>query len=290
MRLNAYTLLGDPSFLAASVASYYDAVDRVVVSFDEAHLGWAGDAIPIEACLNQLRHVDVESKIDLRPGDFSHFELPLTECETRHRQAALDAASDGADWVIQLDGDEVVPDLRVFVEMIKRADAAGAAGLDFPSRWIYARTRGGRFLEGCSRWWRPAAAYPGPLAVRAGSKLSNARQCEADLFRVDFRTRNTDPWRYAGHPVDATVPVDAGVLHFSWVRTIAEMNAKAQMSPHRDGANWPAEIRRWQHRQRHPWLTTAMTPFRKRGELHPQWLRMVSLPITPRPRFESPEN
>jgi hypothetical protein len=290
VRLAAYTLAGDPSYLAASVASYYDAVDRVVTSFDEAHVGWNGDAIPVEHCLNELRHIDVESKVDPRPGDFSHFGLPLMECETLQRQAALDVASEGVDWVIQLDGDEVIPDLQAFVEMIERADARGAVGLDYPSRWIYSAIRGGRFLEGCSRWWRPAASYPGPLAVRAGAKLSHARQCEGRLFRVDFRTKNTDPWRLRDHPVDTTVPVEAGVLHFSWVRTLDEMNIKADMSGHRNGVNWAVEIRRWKHRQRHPWLTTALTPLRRRGELHPQWLRIAQLPVIPEKTITSRES
>jgi hypothetical protein len=267
--------------LAASVTSYYAAVERVVVSFDESRVGWNGGTIPIDDCLRELHQVDVESKIDLRPGDFSNFELPLMECETRQRQAALDLASEGVDWVIQLDGDEVIPDLHAFVEMIERADDRGAVGLDYPSRWIYAAIRAGRFLEGSSRWWQPAAGYPGPLAVRAGSKLSHARQCEGELFRVDFRTKNTDPWRLRDHPVDTTVPVEAGVLHFSWVRTLEEMNIKAEMSGHRDGVNWPVEIRRWKHRQRHPWLTTALTPLRRRGKLHPQWLRITRLPVIP---------
>jgi hypothetical protein len=260
-------------------------VDRLVVSFDKAHRGWGGGAIPVDDCLEELRRIDCEAKIDLRPGDFSHPELPPGECETRERQAALDVASEGADWVVQLDGDEVIPNLRVLVEMIERADAVGAVGLDYPSRWIYARIRGHLFLEGSSRWWRPAAGYPGPLAVRAGSKLSYARQCNGDLFRVDFRATNTDPWRSRAYPVHATVPVDAGVLHFSWVRTLAEMNAKAEMSPHRDDVNWHDEIRRWQYRQRHPWLATALTPFRRRGKLHPQRLRIVRLPLDPPARL-----
>ena len=281
MRLSAYTLLGDPAFLGASVASYYDAVDRVVVSFDEGHLGWGGDAIPIEDCLRELQLIDAGSKIDLRPGDFSHRELSLVECETRQRQHALDAASVGADWVIQLDGDEIVPDLLAFVEMIQRADAAGAGGLDYPSRWIYACVHGNRFLEGCSRRWGPAASYPGPLAVRSGLKLSNARQCDSELFRVDFRARNTDPWRHRDHQVDATLPVECGVLHFSWVRTLEEMHAKAEMSAHRNAVDWADEIRRWQRRQLHPWVTAALTPLRRRGDLHPQWLRVARLPIAP---------
>jgi hypothetical protein len=276
--------------LAASVASYCGAVDRLVVSFDERHLSWNGSAIPVEDCLNQLRRADVGCKIDLRSGHYSATDVHPMENETRQRRDALHAASTGADWVIQLDGDEIVPDLATFVTMIERAETAGAVGLDYPSRWIYARLTDGRFLEGCTRWCRAAASYPGPLAVRADAKLVHARQCDGQLFRVDFRSRNTDPWRDRDHPVDTTVPLAAGVLHFSWVRTLEELNAKAEMSGHRDDADWRARIQRWQRHKRHPWLTTALTPLRRRGDLHPQWLRIVSLPTTPQPRFENPED
>jgi hypothetical protein len=283
LRTNAYVLAADPAFLAASVRSYYDAVDRIVVSYDEKHLSWSGRPIPVEICLTELRTVDSKGKLDLRPGDYSHPGLHAMECETRQRRAALESASEEADWVLQLDNDEIIPNLSVFIEMVSRADAGSATGLDFPSRWIYARTRGGRFLEACTRWWRTAAGYPGPLAVRAGAFLKHARQCEGPLFRVDFRERNTDPWRGPGAQVHATVPVDAGVLHFSWVRTVEEMMLKAQISGHREAVDWRSEIRQWRRRQRHPRLTTALTPLRRRGELHPAWLRLVDLAIDPPP-------
>jgi hypothetical protein len=281
VRANAYVLAGDPTFLAASVQSYYDAVDRIVVSYDKSHLSWSGEAIPVDACLRELREVDPKGKLDLQSGAYSHPGVSGMECETSQRRAALASASEGADWVLQLDSDEVIPDLSVFMEMLSRTDAASASGLDFPSRWIYARTLDGRFLEGCSRWWRAAAGYPGPLAVRAGALLKHARQCEGPLFRVDFRKRNTDPWRGRDTPVHATVPVHAGVLHFSWVRTAEEMATKAKISGHRDAVDWQAGIRRWRRHQRHPRIATALTPLRRRGLLHPTWLRLVDLPVDP---------
>jgi hypothetical protein len=281
VRINAYLLCADPAFLGASVASYYDAVDRIVVCYDQDHLSWSGQPLPLERCFAELAQADPDGKLELTPGRLSHPDLPPMECETRARRLGLGVASEGADWVLQIDGDEVVPSLAALVEMLERADRASAEGLDFPSRWIYARAANGRFLEGCSRWWRHAAGYPGALAVRAGSETTLARHCTGRLFRVDFRDTNTDPWRLPDTPVDATVGVDDAVLHFSWVRTSAEMAEKAAVSSHRDDADWQQELRRWLRRQRHPWTTAALTPFRRRGSIHPNWLRLSRLPLDP---------
>jgi hypothetical protein len=283
VRINAYLLCADPAFQGASVASYYDAVDRIVVCYDDDHLSWSGQPLPLERCFAELAQADPDGKLELTPGRLSHPDLPPMECETRARRLGLAAASEGADWVLQIDGDEVVPRLGVFVEMLERADQASADGLDFPSRWIYARTADGRYLEACSRWWRHAAGYPGALAVRAGSPITHARHCTGRLFRVDFRDTNTDPWRLPDTPVDATVGVDDGVLHLSWVRTPAELAEKAVVSSHRDDADWDKELRQWLWRQRHPRAAVALTPLRRRGSLHPNWLRLSRLPLDPPP-------
>jgi hypothetical protein len=282
VRVNAYVMAADPVFLAASVHSYYDGVGRIVVSYDENRLSWSGEPIPVGDCLAELSQIDRDSKLDFSPGRYSHPELPPLDCETRQRQAALDSASKDAEWVLQLDSDEVIPDFGAFSEMVLRADRSGADALEFPSRWLYARTGERRYLEVSSRWWRAAAGYPGPLAVRAGTRLRLARQCEGSIFRVDFRRQSTDPWHPRDAPVHATVPVDDGVLHFSWVRSGEQMERKAATSGHRDDFNWQARLRRWRFHQRHPLIAVALTPLRRKR--HPTWLRRASVPIDPAAR------
>jgi len=277
VRVNAYLIAGDPAFLTASVNSYYEIVNRIIVSYDANGVSWAGGKLAVAECLAELRQLDGEQKIDLRPGEFSNPELPPGECETRQRRDALLAASEDSDWVLQLDTDEVIPDASVFVEMLVRADRKHADGLDFPSRWLYAHIRDRLFLEACTRWWRPAAGYPGSLAVRSGTSLRYARQCEGQLFRCDFRSRNTDPWRPRNAEVDTTVPLRAGVLHFSWVRTPDQLRYKAEISPHRFDVDWETAIRKWEARQRHPLIAMATTPLRRMEPSYPVWLRVVEI-------------
>ena len=206
--------------MAASVRAYYEVVDRIVVSYDRDGKSWSGEPRRLTSASPSSAAVDlvVEGLVHLTQT-FSNPTASPFDCETRQRQSSLDAAGKEAEWVLQLDTDEVIPRMEPFMEMLRRADAAGAIGLHFPSRWLYARAGSGTYLEFCSRWWRAAAGYPGPLAVRRGTRLTLARQCEGTLFRVDFRRRNTDPlaspdcaWFHA------TVPVADGVLHFAWVR------------------------------------------------------------------------
>lgn len=282
MRINAYVLAADPAYLATSVSSYYSLVDRIVVSFDRDHVGWTGQPIPVSDCFKQLALVDPEGKLDYRPGSYCAPARHLLEADTAQRQDALDAASEGADWVVQLDGDEVMADPGVFADMLSRAAAASSGALDYPSRWIHGRAVDGQWLELSTRYWRSSASYPGPLAVVAGTRLKLARQADASLFRVDFRRRNTDPWHSPSVPVHAVISVDAAVLHFSWAREEEDLRAKARVSSHSNDFDWDDAIRRWKWRLHHPRLAVLSTPLRSRGGLGSNaWLRRTRLTIEP---------
>lgn len=262
-RLNAYVLAGDPAWAEVSIGSYYAMVDRIVVSFDRSHRSWSGHPLSVEASLERITAADPDGKLVLLPGDHvMTSERSLMATETAQRQAALDAASDGADWVIQLDTDEVVTDPRALLGSIDEADAHGASALDYPLRTVYAAARGGRYLEQCGRFWTPQAAYPGPIAVRAGTRLDVARQAgAATRYRVDMAARNTDPAQPRGIRVDAAVPASAAILHLSWVRTESQMAEKRRVSGYAGNRDWDRDLERWRRRARHPWLTAAGAPF-----------------------------
>lgn len=262
MRLNAYVLAGDPAWVPESLGSYYGLVDRIVVSYDRSGRSWSGARLSIDAALRRIAEFDVDGKTVLLPGDHADESRNPVRVETFQRQAALDAASDGADWVLQLDTDEIVPEPAVFSGFIVRADDGGADALAYPARTLYARTRSGLFLEQCGRFWTPQAGYPGPVAVRAGTTLSVARQAaSAPHFRVDMSAWNTDPAHPRGTPVHATVPPAHAILHMSWVRTEAQMREKSVVSGYATTQNWNRELPRWRARSAHPRITVLRTPF-----------------------------
>jgi hypothetical protein len=265
LRLNAYVLAADPSWIEESVTSYYHLVERIVVSYDETATSWTGVPISTEECLKRLRAVDVESKMEFRPGRYYRPDFHPLSNDTYQRQAAVDAASVGADWVLQLDTDEVLGDPDEFVRSLKAAQEQGFTGLEYPSRILYQHVRGRLYLEQCTRLWSVSAHYPGAMAVAAGSTLVHCRQADVRLFRVDFKDRNTDPSHPSEAPVHRVVRQAQGIIHYSWVRSESAMLEKSQSTGHAHDFDWDAVVRRWRARGRHPVRTVAGTPFR-RGE------------------------
>ena len=273
MRLHAYVLAADPAFLAQSVQSYYDVVDRIVVSYDAEGLSWTGTPIPVEQCLEILRAIDTEDKCVFVPGAFARLDHEPLENDTYQRQTALDLASEGADWVLQLDTDEVLPSSAPLVSAIRSAEASGHGGVDYPARWLYARVGPGTYLEASTRSGRPAASFPGPLAVRSGTTLRHCRQADVPLFRVVLRPWNTDPF----HPRTATVHEVVGhedaVIHYSWVRSDETMRRKFGWSGHTAVYSRPDVYDAWVRRARHPRLTALTSPLRSRD-----WYRVTHAP------------
>ncbi|WP_396655855.1 hypothetical protein [Microbacterium sp.] len=261
MKINAYVLAGDPAWAAQSIHSYYHLVNEIVVSFDRSRRSWAGHPLSVDESLARIATADPEGKVRHLPGDHVDPNRYALRVETEQRQIALDAASAGADWVIQLDTDEIVRSPGTFREHIRLADSRAADAVEFPSRLLHVRTKSGQFLERCGRWWQTQSAYPGPLAVRAGTKLTLARQSKGiATHRVDVRPWNTDPVQPRGVPVHGVIrPADA-VVHLSWVRTEAQMAEKRVVSGHARDRDWERDIRRWRAATRHPWLTTMRTP------------------------------
>lgn len=263
---NAYVLAGDPAWADTSIASYYAMVDRIIVSFDRSHRSWGGFPLSVDESIRRICAADPEGKVVLLPGDHVADGRSLMEVETAQRQAALDAASEGAEWVLQFDTDEILPRTEALLHQVGIADAGGADAVDFPLRDIYAATAGGRYLERCSRLWTTQAAYPGPLAVRAGTTLTVARQAGGVRHhRVDLARRNTDPSHPRDAPVHAVIDRDDAVLHMSWVRTEAQMLEKSRVSGYAHTFDRERELARWRWRMRHPMLTAASAPFVHRG-------------------------
>jgi hypothetical protein len=262
MRLNAYVLAGDPAWIEQSIASYYDHVSRIVVSYDVNGRSWSGAPLSVDEALRRISAVDPDGKIMLLPGDHvgAQHQHPL-EAETEQRQQALDAASEGADWVLQLDTDEILPSMDAVLKHLEAANARGAKSLEFPARAFYARAYNGRFLEHCSRWWTIQAGYPGPILVSAGTRLTHARQAaQTPLYRVDISPWNSDPAHGRTTRVHAVVPPEHAIIHLSWVRTEEQMREKSIVSGHASARNWNDELRRWRMRAAHPLRTVALTP------------------------------
>ncbi|MGI8457556.1 MAG: hypothetical protein ACR2LI_05535 [Propionibacteriaceae bacterium] len=285
--LSAYVLAGDPWWLEASVRSYYHLVDRIVVSYDQDHLSWTGTPLPVPECLDLIAALDVDDKCVYQPGHYARLDHHPLDNDTFQRQCALDAAGEDADWVIQLDTDEVLQRPDVFAGCVRDADEHAADGVEFPARWLYNTAGPSRFtrfvgrpdrpwfLERCRRFWGISATFPGPVAVRPGTQLTVARQGAAELFRVDYRAHNTDTHHPADAPVHRVIGADEGILHFSWVRDAAYMARKTGWSGHTTEYAEPRRIRNWRLRAKAPLATEAAVLWANRDERY----RLVQLEV-----------
>ena len=275
MHINAYILAADPAWIEASIASYYALVETIVVSYDAEAASWSSTPLPVEECISRLRRIDPEGKFRFHAGHFARRECDPLENDTRQRQDALDLAGKGADWVLQIDTDEVLADPAAFTACLEEADRRGFNGMEYPARWLYRGLAEDRYLERCTHLWGAAANYPGPVAVRPGARLHCARQCDARLFRVDFRRRNTDPFHGGDAPVHRVVRPSQGIFHFSWIREEAELIRKTSAWGH-SRENWSAAIAYWRWAGRHPRLAALTTPLRP----YARRFRIITLPAT----------
>src|SRR6516162_3884119 len=119
MKLNAYVLAADPTWIQASVLSYYEIVSTLIISYDKRGLGWTGVPVPVEESLALLRAIDEDHKMKFIAGDFARLEHSPIENDTYQRRCALEQASANCDWVLMLDSDEVLPDAGKFVQRLR---------------------------------------------------------------------------------------------------------------------------------------------------------------------------
>lgn len=284
MRLNAYVLAADPAWLEASVSSYYGLVDEIIVSSDQNGLGWTGKPVKSAECIERLKAIDVDGKLRFIAGHYARLEYHPVVNDTYQRQVAFDEASKGADWVLHLDSDEVLAKACVFRACLEEANLHGFGALDFPGRFLYKQVGQGRYLEMCSRFWRIAAGYPGPVAAKPGTRLRLCRQCDASLFRVDFRERSTSLAHPRTTPVHRKIGEHEGIYHYTWVRDEESMIRKTQTWGHAPDKVWDSELAHWLWSGRHPYLSMLSSIWR-RGDItkHLRIVRIPDMPTIPKP-------
>lgn len=244
--LHAYVLAADPTWLRSSVQQYYESVDRIIVSYDEASRGWAGAPVPVEECLRSLRHMDRDRKMVYVPGCFSDPTDSATFGETAQRTSALEVAARGADWVLQLDTDEVLPQPEDLYARLAVAAEIGAEGVEWPMRVLYRRRRRD-YLEVVDWDGQPRFEYPGPVAVRPTARLAHARQIDGPILRCavagDNRSLQLRRPEAPGETRLSDLTTEAAILHNSWAREPAVVRQKVRSWGHNMG--WRSDVYYW---------------------------------------------
>lgn len=244
--LHAYVLAADPTWLCSSVEQYYDLVDRIVVSYDEKGMGWAGAPVAVECCLQRLRGMDRDRKMVYVPGSFSDTSRSAISNDTAQRREALAVAGEGADWVLQLDTDEVLPQPTALVARLAVAAEIGAEGVEWPMRVLY-RCRRRDYLEVVDRDGQPRYDYPGPVAVRPAARLVDARRIDGPILRCvvhgDDRSLQLRRPEAPGETRLSDLQPQAAILHNSWAREPASVRRKVRSWGHNMG--WRSDAYYW---------------------------------------------
>jgi hypothetical protein len=265
MVINAYVLAAETSWIEASITSYYAIVDTIVVSYDRSGRGWTGAPIPVAECLERLRSVDVDQKMRFCPGDYARPGHSPMENDTYQRQHALEVAQAGADWVLAIDTDEVVPDAETFARRLQDVPAEFAA-VEWPMRSLFRRMASGLYLEVCTPLRRQLSEYPGSVAVRPGIQFTAARRVQNPRWRFDVRKVGRDPLDGRRYAADRVIAKSEAILHFSWARAEAELIDKLESWSHKDDFDWRNYLDRvWRPAPRRwPWMYN----------FHPIWPRL----------------
>lgn len=280
-RIGAYVLPGDTVWLERTLGQYYPFLDALVVPVPEDGRGWTGVPIPVEDALRLIRAADTRGILKTIPGRWTDSEDPM-RADTAQRQAAVDALSDEVDWILQFDNDEYLPRPEILHAALDEAERLGIDALEWPMRVLFRRTRK-RVLEVVTVDGRPRYDYPGPIAVRSGARLRDARRSEGDFLRLvvrgDVRSLQVSrPLEAREHRVEFLDHEDA-ILHNSWARDPAATRQKMASWGHSTGSRfnsyywlrwWPSPLLWRLQRDLHPFareLWPALGSRANRGEL-----------------------
>lgn len=284
MKINAYILAADPAWIEASISSYVNIVDQIIVSYDENGKSWSGTPIAIDECLRRLKAMNCAFKMRFCPGHFARSQYTPMENDTYQRQCALDEASRNVDWVLQLDTDEILPHAARFKDFLASPNLERCDGLLWPMRTFFGELPDGRFLEICDHRHHQLSSFPGPVAVKSGCRLRHARQAEGQIYRCEIASQSRDPADLNALVHHQIAPEDA-IIHMSWVRDAQEMQRKLGSWGHSGDLKNLKMLRTWEKAQKrwfftrnfHP-LNSKWWPALRPTHLEGVWLIRPSLP------------
>lgn len=277
-RIGAYVLPGDTVWLEQTLTRYYGLLDALVVPVPEDGRGWTGVPIPVQAALEVIDRVDHRRIARHVKGRWTNVANPM-RADTAQRQAALDALRGKVDWVIQLDGDELLPDPHVMIAAIDEAERRGLDAIEWPMRVLFRRTR--RYVfEIVSESGTPRYDYPGSVLVRAETCVNDARRVDGPYMRLVVRGDEAS-LQIARAPEDAEERWDGlapehAIIHNSWARTPHEIRQKTRSWGHASG--WRGRVYYYA-----VWLPAPLT-WRLLRDFHPfargLWPRLARRKVT----------
>jgi hypothetical protein len=238
MKIGAYVLAADPTWITQSIGAYYDVIDVLLVSYDSNSKSWSGTDIPAAECVDKVRDVDKRSIMVELSGDYSTIAGSPMDRDTKQRQDCVNYLSSRVDWILQIDTDEWIPDINLVIRMLSDLPQ-DVRGIEWPMRVLYRKLGPGLYLAISDLNSKPVYEYPGPIIVRSNETLIDARRISNRIIRYAVRGDTSSLQLRLEHTVGVTVHeslTDANVIiHNSWARSPKSVWRKISSWSHNNG-------------------------------------------------------
>lgn len=203
-----YLVSYDYRMFLTSVKQLYHHVDKIYIAIDKSRKTWSGNYFEIEdSFFEEVRHFDIQNKIEFYFDDFYVPELSPMACETRERNMLLKVMGKG--WLIQLDVDEYVYDFEKTRKFLKQHWYLNVfpkfTPIVFKGLWVTL------FKE----------IPDGYLYIENNERFSFITNCSSfDVARTNYKV--------------SSYLTNVKVIHQSWARSEEEMSQKINNWGHRD--------------------------------------------------------
>ena len=244
----------DAETVERSLASFYDHVERIVVSTD-LRRGWSGKSITPDDTVARIRAFDRDSKIEIIEGDFYQHTEPMLN-DTAQRQFTSDrlkARAPGLDWIVQVDADEVFQDFTYFKEALN-AQSTAVVGVSWRWMLLFNRLDDGRYLVIVNQDGEPILEQFA-VAHRPEYALASCREATLPL-------RGGKPDKAAQYIAPLDLPFGKAVLHYSYAKSKKRVQEKLQTWSHAHEINADAFFALWQR---------SKTDWRSLHDFHPTY-------------------
>jgi hypothetical protein len=239
--------------------SYYPFVDEIVAVYDSDFMSWSGNNIKtkIEHCIYILNELDTDKKVKFVSSGFVAQTDDLMAAETYMRQYALNSVSSTAALVIQIDGDEILPDPSHFLTCIEKFVDSHFSGMEYSARWLYTHIAASFYLERCNRDFSYWHAIPGPLVVRPNQSLKYGRQISSPCMRFE-------PGGSHGK-----MELKQSLLHPSMLRSDSSIREKMEfLSGHANENHGSQMYKAWTFAKKNPYLFCFGSKLLRKSEIY----------------------
>jgi hypothetical protein len=230
----------NPDTVSASIATYYDQIERILVTADLERT-WSQTESLASETLERIREIDGDKRIEIITGRF-HSETEPLRNDTNQRQFMSNWFKDERTlrWVLQVDCDEIFLDLRALLSQLKHARCAEQLRAHWISAFNWAED--GRVLMVVDESGS-LALESFPLAHRPGAELLRCRQ---------IRSRENFLGKF--FPSIRVAPQDPGlsVLHLSYARREVFIKEKLESWGHSTEIDGERFLGVW-HQSRTEW-------------------------------------